>query len=195
MKQIQIPIPVIICSRQRHRPVNNLRNLNNLNNLITVKISKPSPTPPMFIPKYMVINARSLVKPDAAPALYDELCSKNIDTCFISESWLNNKVPSSLICPDGYIIMRKDRCDLRIGGGVAIICRNDWQIKSLNYRNNLVCTWCVIATANSKFFVAAIYHLPEPIYPEVELLDHLSETCEQILSSEPDAKVIIAGYI
>ena len=73
----------------------------------------------------MVINARSLVKPDAAAALYTESCTNKIDLCFVSETWLNSKVASSLICPDGYRIVRKDRYDLRTGGGVAIACRND----------------------------------------------------------------------
>ena len=35
-------------------------------------------------------------------------------------------------CPDGYVMVRKDRAGLRIGGGVAIICRNDWKVKALN---------------------------------------------------------------
>ena len=73
----------------------------------------------------MVINARSLVKSDAAVALYTELHTNKIDFCFVSETWLNSKVASSLIYPDGCLIVRKDRCDLRTGGGVAIICRND----------------------------------------------------------------------
>ena len=106
----------------------------------------------------MVINARSLVKPDAAAALYTESCTNKIDLCFVSETWLNSKVASSLICPDGYRIVRKDRYDLRTGGGVAIACRNDWKIKHLDFQNNLEYVWCEIVTANSEYHVAAIYH-------------------------------------
>lgn len=108
-------------TRHHDESVNGPRNVNNL---ITMKISKPGPTLPRIIPSCMVINARSLVKPDAAAALYTELCTNKIDLCFVSETWLNSKVASSLICPDGYLIVRKGRCDLRTGGGVAIICRN-----------------------------------------------------------------------
>ena len=111
----------------------------NVNNLITMKISKRGPTLPRIIPSCMVINARSLVKPDAAAALYTELCINKIDLCFVSETWLNSKVALSLICPDGYLIVRKDRCDLRTGGGVAIICRNNWKIKRLYFQT----TWNV----------------------------------------------------
>ena len=35
-------------------------------------------------------------------------------------------------CPEGYVMVRKDRAGSRIGGGVAIICRNDWKVKALN---------------------------------------------------------------
>ena len=65
------------------------------------------PTPPKVIPKCMVINARSLAKPGATSALYADLHSNKIDICFVSETWLNNKIPSHLICPDGYTISRK----------------------------------------------------------------------------------------
>ena len=55
------------------------------------------------------------------------------------EQDLNNKAPSSLICPNNYSIVRKDRDGLRNGGGVAIVYRNDWECKLLNFQNNLEC--------------------------------------------------------
>ena len=161
------------------------------NNLISVKISKPSLNHPKIIPSCMVINARSLVKPDAAVALYTKLHTNNIDLCFVSETCLNSKVASSLIFPDGYLIVRKDRCDLRAGRGVSIFCRNDWISISYDFE----CLWCEIITVNSEYHVAVVYHPPNPAYADVELLDHLSDTCEQILSSKPNVRIIIAGDI
>ena len=64
----------------------------------------------------MVINARSLVKSDAAAALYTELHTNKIDFCFVSETGLNSRVVSSLLYSDGCLIVWKDRCDLRTGG-------------------------------------------------------------------------------
>ena len=62
-------------------------------NLIKVKIIGRSETSkPRQIPKCLVLNARSLVKPDAYPALYAELNSNNIDLCFISETWLHSAI-------------------------------------------------------------------------------------------------------
>ena len=40
-------------------------------------------------------------------------------------------------CPEGYIMVRKDRAGLLIGGGVAIICRNDWKGKALSVTDSL----------------------------------------------------------
>ena len=143
------------------------------------------------------MNARSLAKPDAAPALYAELKS-NIDVCFVSESWLNKRIPSHLICPDGYTIIRKDRVGARTGGGVAIICRNDWKIRVLNFKANFEfeTVWCKIQTTNSKYYMASIYHPPDPeVYKATDLIDFLSDSCDQILHDEPDAKIVIAGDV
>ena len=120
-------IPTVV-SRRPSRNVNKRyttmrnksKNLSRL--LISVKIER-TPTTPKVVPKCMVINARSLVKADAAPALYAELSSNNIDLYFISESWLNKKILSHLMCPDSYVMVRKDRNGIRASGGVAVICR------------------------------------------------------------------------
>ena len=34
-------------------------------------------------------------------------------------------------------MVRKDRAGSRIGGDVAIICRNDWKVKALNVTDSL----------------------------------------------------------
>ena len=143
-----------------------------------------------------MLNARSLVKPDAYSALHVELNSNNIDLCFISETWLHSAIPNSLICPPGYNIARKDRRDTR-GGGVAILCRNDWKMENiLNVENMFECIWVKIITKNSVFNVATIYHPPGDCgYKDKDLTDYLIDSCEQILLRDPNMKIIIAGDI
>ena len=68
------------------------------------------------------------MKSDAVSTLYAELTSNRIDICFVSETWLHKNVPTSMVCAEGYLMIRKDRGESRIGGGVAVIYRNDWQI-------------------------------------------------------------------
>ena len=48
---------------------------------------------------------------------------------------------------------------------------------------------------NSKFYVGAIYYPPDPEYLESEFLDHISANYEQILLTDPNARLIIAGDI
>ena len=136
-----------------------------------------------------------MVKPDAFPALYADIKSNNIDVCCLSETWLKYTVSDSLICPPGYSILRKDRTNLR-GGGVAIVCRNDWKMQPLpNLINDFECLWGKITTPNSMFYVATIYHPPDHTYNPDDLIEFLSDSCEQLLLTAPNTKIIIAGDI
>ena len=57
------------------------------------------------------------------------------------------------------------------------------------------CTWCEIKTVNSKYYVASLYHPPNPMCQESELLNQLSESIEQIFQWESNAKIIVAGDV
>lgn len=75
-------------------------------------------------------------------------------------------------------MVRKHRADLRAGGGVnAVICRNDWKIKSVKVTESFEAesVWCKIITPNSEYYnyVASIYHLPDPINDAAKQLDFL----------------------
>ena len=70
----------------------------NAHNLIPIRVSKFGPSPAKVTPKFLVLNARPLVKPDAAFSLCTEVTTNKIDVCFIPETWLNSNVLSSLIC-------------------------------------------------------------------------------------------------
>ena len=60
-----------------------------------------------------------------------------LEDCFVSETWLSMIILSHSNCPEGYVMVRKDRGGSPIGGGVAIICRNDWKVKALNVTDSL----------------------------------------------------------
>lgn len=108
------------------------------------------------------------------------------------ETLLSENIPSRIICLDGYILLRKDRSELRTGGGV-VICRNDWKLKCFNIVHHLECIWCEIIIVNTVS--AAVYHPSDPVYPDVEFVDHVSERCEQVLSLDPNGEIVIAGNI
>lgn len=91
------------------------------------------PTHCKVIPKCLVLNARLIAKPGAVHSLQAELSSNFIDLCFISETWLHDSFGTSLAV--GYTFLTKNRND-RNGGGVGIICRNDWKVKKLVFPHN-----------------------------------------------------------
>ena len=74
----------------------------NTTNLIRIPITS-SPSKPKIIPKCLVMNARSLAKPDALPALHCELKTQKADICCVSETWLNQSIPTHLICPKAFL--------------------------------------------------------------------------------------------
>ena len=86
LRSIARKIPVIISrelnSNKRLLMVKS--GISQLRTLTLVKIAK-EPTAAKIVPRCMILNARSIIKPDAAPALYAEL-SNNIHICFISET-------------------------------------------------------------------------------------------------------------
>ena len=59
------------------------------------------------------------------------------EDCFVSESWLSMIIFSHSNLSEGYIMVRKDGAGSPIGGGVVIICRNDWKGKALNVTDSL----------------------------------------------------------
>ena len=89
-------------------------------------------------------------------------------------------------------MVRKDRACSRTCGGVAINCRNDWKVKVLNVTDRLVfeSVWCKIATTNSEYYAARIYHPSHPVYDSFDLLEYMSDTCDQVLGDGPNVKII-----
>lgn len=91
-------ISIRISPRRIYHRTQNKQN-RSIGNLISVKISKAGPPSAKVVPKCPIINATSLAKSDTVSALTTnsiEVTTNNIDTCFISETWLNYKIPSSL---------------------------------------------------------------------------------------------------
>ena len=59
---------------------------------------------------------------------------------------MREDIDSSLVTPDGYFMLRKDRVNKK-GGGGAILCRNDWKIKEIDVSGNeYKCLWAKVST-------------------------------------------------
>ena len=118
-----------------------------------------------------------------------------MDLCIITETWLKPAIPSHLVCPNEFSMIRKDR-ENRQGGGVAVVCRKDWKLERLyGFQIPYECLWAKISTPNSEYYVAAVYHPPSSVYLPGDFLDYLIDSVERLLSSIPNARLIIAGDV
>ena len=61
--------------------------------------------------------------------------------------------------------------------------------------NPFKCLWTKITTQNSGYFVATIHHPSGYEYNEFDLIEFLIDSCEQLMLSQPDSKIILAGYV
>ncbi len=61
--------------------------------------------------------------------------------------------------------------------------------------NPFECLWVKITTENSSFNVAAVYHPPDHTYNADDLIEFVMDSCEQLLSENPNTKIIITGDI
>lgn len=187
-------IPVL--QNRRHllfTPVNTNKRNREISNCIPIKKLASAAKP---IPKFMVLNARSIVKEGAIPSLAADISSNSVDICIITETWLHNQISDNAIALEGFTCIRKDRVD-RSGGGVCIYTRNDWKVfKIPQSENDYECLWLKISTGKSyDFYTAALYHPPNSAYNANDLTEFLSNSCDEILTGNPQATVIIAGDI
>ena len=53
-----------------------------------------------------------------------------------------------------------------------------------NFSNDFECLWAKISTSNSVFYIAVVYHPPEPQCNADNLIDFLANTCNDILVSD-----------
>ena len=75
-------------------------------------------------------NARSIV--NKVTYMENFLKINPIHIVFIVETWLNPNISSTLVCPRGYSIIRKDR-QKRKGGGIMILYKNHLPIEEICY--------------------------------------------------------------
>ena len=61
--------------------------------------------------------------------------------------------------------------------------------------SNVCELWTKVKTSNSEFFVATVYHPPNPEYNQYDLIDILIDSVEKLLLINPNSKIIIAGDV
>ena len=77
----------------------------------------------------LYFNSRSLKnKVNLLHAFMAQKTPSEYDLVFISETWLKPDFTDSLLCPDGYSVIRKDRKDQTRGGGVLVFYKTTLKV-------------------------------------------------------------------
>eukprot|EP00057_Strongylocentrotus_purpuratus_P006372 XP_011660846.1 PREDICTED: uncharacterized protein LOC105436707 [Strongylocentrotus purpuratus] len=113
----------------------------------------------------------------------------------ITETWLNDNIPSSALSISGFDMYRKDRND-RQGGGVAIYVSSDFKatpIESHLVPNHLELLWLKLVLSKTRIlFLCAVYYPPQSPLKD-EIIDSLQFMVDHLKSQHPDAKFMILG--
>ena len=139
---------------------------------------------------FVHINIRSLLAKGKLDTLRAQLTNSNIHVLSLSETWLNNKIPSTMVKINGFTVSRLDRqnCVKMRGGGLALyidetIPYNDNKFQRLNISNKYAELQCVSLNLEKlrEIVIVNIYRPPQGSLKT--FIDLLSKTTLEILNS------------
>ena len=82
-------------------------------------------------------NAFSVV--NKTKYIFEHLSDLKVNLLFITETWLNDKLCDSYVCPRGYQVLRKNRKSSK-GGGVMLIYKSNLQIRLVELDTTFITT-------------------------------------------------------
>ena len=141
--------------------------------------------------KGMIINCNGL-KSSKHSTEFQALLEKHDPNIVLgTESKLNPGIPSYSIFPSSYSVLRKDRN--AFGGGVFHAIKSDLAcIEESNFNvDDCEVLWSSLRIANRKtLYISSFYRPPNS---STEILDHLSESLNNVFTSVPNHPNIIMG--
>ena len=166
-------------------------------NCININISKGTKVKPL-LPSFLVTNACHVTnKVDELQAVVE---TNNISVVVVTESWLNDSIPSTAInIGQSFNIFRKDR--LMPGGGVLVYVHNDLPTKRLvNVEvNDKEVLWLLHTPHRtprpfSCLITVGLYFPPGKSASEgKELNDYITDNLDNLLKEKPSAGIMITG--
>ncbi len=140
-------------------------------------------------------NARSIVPKAHLLLHYTDVYDS--DVIAITETWLDENIPSSLFCPPAYVPYRHDRCYGR-GGGAAILVKHQINSKAISVKpsSELNChidaVACQISLAkNQQLGVLCIYRPPNSDSDDNQFM---MDTIDTFLKYNFQKNVIIGDF-
>ena len=118
--------------------------------------------------------------------------NSDFDVWVLTETWLDDSIPSSLITDDSYQIFRCDRNPANSshsrGGGVLIACSANLSCSVLTHTNaSLESLWVCIRLSHRSLYVGVIYIPPDRSSSSTEfdaMHDDISAICERMRATD-----------
>ena len=130
----------------------------------------------------MLINARSVKKPNAVFHLSADLAAQPIDWCFVMESWLKSHIDDFFISIPNYNLVRCDRSaknwKKNHGVGVCSYVRNNF-LCTQSYpqdKEQLEVLWLEIDVMSLCAFIWVVYYAP--------LCDYVKDLCGYLIQAQ-----------
>jgi len=129
------------------------------------------------------------------------MIGNKIDICCVTETWLNNDIPTEAVDIDGFVFHRHDRSDGRQGGGVAAYVRDDLSCVHLADLESpsTETLWLLfrgqrMPRSMSHLLIGVIYHPPDAIFAASRATNcHLLETIDTVMKRHPQSGVMLLG--
>src|SRR6218665_1818396 len=182
-RQIQTIITRRKCVRP-HSP-NRTNHLNLIKIPISTSVNTASrPADLHTAPSIYIINANSIAKTHALEQLTADMLAYDIGIAIVTETKLKAKHRTETFAIKGFQLFRRDRPD-RGGGGVAVYVSDKYKASECPVTEPHRDKELRVEACSPPIIMGAIYHPPKHNYRDVELLDYLEASVEELLSSHP----------
>ena len=133
----------------------------------------------------LVLNARSLKKPNAVTLLQLDLINQNIAICCVSETWLTTEISDDFVGIANYHVIRHDRSNINStkcsGGGVCVFLHKSVTYDFLQPSNyeNFEIIWLLLNLGTTKCLLVCVYYPPNVSYGAA-LTEHITASIEEL---------------
>ena len=144
----------------------------------------------------LLINARSLKKPNALIHLHTDMLEQNVDICLVSESWLGVNVDYSFMLP-GYHLERHDRShknsNKQTGGGVCAFIRHNLSYAQLYPLGSDLFEILWLDFFISPRVLLCLLYFPPDAYNAEAVSEHIFSTVENSMQNTAYGCIVVCG--
>ncbi len=131
------------------------------------------------------------------------LNSHCVDVACITETWLKSSVPDTAISIDGFVVIRRDRTDSVLGGGVCIYIKQTLQHKiwTTTYDDDVESLWITIRPRRLPrevpILTLGVLYMPPGCSArprkDTQYVSHILHSLDTISNAHPDCGIMVVG--